>query len=413
LDKNKIESTNKNNKNYVFFLINSFLSLIIVGIFITIFAPILIEISNSYKVAIADLGLIFSINSFGFVSGYLFNIFAHSKLKTKYGFHIFYFIFFISTLSIFIIKLSLTLYIAVFFIAFCASYIQVNVLHICSEVKKDKGFLLSMATFFGAFGASIGTIIGPLFIKSGYSWNLIFLIISIIIFLIFIFSFIEKFPILEITESENSFKNIFSFKKIKKYRKNLGIIIFLLAIFGGFIFIAIENNLSSWMPTLFRTLKNFDIRLAGGLTGIFWISLAAGRLIISFVNKKFNIYKSSILLIVLFIIALAATFLINNSILAIIFFGISGIFLACIFPNSLIIATQFVKDKKNLAISIFLINGYAGSALFNLLIMKTIKIMDIGFIIFIYYFLSLNLLITFITIFLINRLKLKKKEVIN
>lgn len=411
MDRNKIKSTDNKNKNYVFFLINSFLSLSICGMSLTVFGPILIEVSNSYKVAIADLGLIFSLYSFGRVSGYLFNIFIHNKLKTKHGFHIFYFIFFISTLSIFLIKLPLTLYIAVFFIAFCASYIEVNVLHICSELKKDKGFLLSIATLFGAFGASIGTFIGPLFIKSGHSWNSIFLTLSIILFLIYIFSFITKFPILE--KSEYSLKNIVSFKKLAKYRKNLGIIIILLAIFGGFILFGIENNLASWVPTLFRTTKNFEIGLAGSLAGVFMLSLAVGRIFISFVNKKFNIYKSSILLITLFIIALAAAFSINNIVLAIIFFSISGFCLTGIYPNLMVIATQFLKDKKHLAISLFLISAFTGTALVNLLLMKIIKKTDIESIVYLFYFLSLILLITFIATFLIIRSKLKKKGVIS
>jgi MFS family permease len=376
------------------------------GVFATIYGPILIELSESFNISLESIGLVFSLYSIGIVSGaILYVILDGVRINLKTRLNIFFMIILCSLALMFIFSVRALFMVCVFICSICSINLQITCLIMVSDYsRKNQNLLITFSTFFIALGALLGSILGPFIINCGLSYKFIFLIIFIILLIVFIFSNVVKIY------DNNKIKN-FKLTKInlsdlfKNFEK---LIVILLGINIFFLF-SIEQLINQWLPSFLRISKDLSINFAGNTLAFFWIFMTIGRFIFGIIAEKFDILKLSIFLCILLIITLIFIHISKETILSFFLFGISGFFLASLYPFSIGISTKYFQHRKNLIITYFLICGFLGSSFNNVIIIKVIEKIGINYFIPFILILGFILLSLYLFVFYLTKKSRKGK----
>ena len=378
--------------------ISCFYSMIIYAIATSVTSPILLEISDHIGEDIQNMGTIFSISFLGFIIGALLNGILSKYFNRKKIALISYILL---TISIFSVTLSFNfLFITVifFFMGFSEGFIEIQVSALIMDLNpRREGLFVSLVHVFFGLGAFIGPLLSSLLVGYGLSWKYPYYLLAILSLINLIFFIFLKVPDVKI----ESRKYRFDFAKLKKLNKN--IIIFLLLIFALLFYVGGEMGIVSWLPTFLRLDRNFSNILAGRVLSFFWIAMMAGRLITGFLTKKIRIFYILIAMSVLSVISTILGIYLNNQLLIIIFFILSGLFLSGIFPLVVTISGIKYPDKRNFVLSQLTIFGGIGGLFSPWFIGKIYQKYSLFFgMNFTYIFLALVLIFS-ITAYLLDR----------
>ena len=242
--------------------IGYFSAYFILGAVIASLGPTLLELSQNVGVTVAQIGVLFSARSFGFLTG----SFIGGSLYDKFpGHKMMAVILLIGAAMMMLlpsIHILVILAIVIFIVGFAmgATDVGSNTMLVWVR-KKEAGPYLNMMYFF----AGIGSFAAPLYLgKVNLTWGYIgiaLFIIPIAIWLFFTPS--PKIPDY-ITKHES---------KITNYGLFIGFAIL------AFIYIGVEISFGGWIFTYFTTSNLGPQATAYTLTSIFWLSITIGRLI--------------------------------------------------------------------------------------------------------------------------------------
>lgn len=332
----------------------------------TIASPIMIEIGRDISQNIANMGLLMTLFSSGFVAGSLLaGVFIRFKSKTLIlNLGILLQVLF---LAVFPFSNSFALMLAVYFIiGISGGMIETLVSLILSELNKEHaGYYLNISQVFFGIGAFIGPYISSIAVKSGLDWQisyyfLVFLaLLSLVIFSILrikskssaLFSEVNN----TIAHKENKDKKIgFSALSIK---------LLLLFFFAMLMYGASEDGLNAWIPTFFRLERGFSAYQASQILSFYWLAIAAGRFFTSLILKKINILKFTIIISILGLLSTFAGIVFNYKYLNLLFFLLTGLFYSGIWPNIIALSMHYLKNDKrrDVFVSIIISLGGAGA----------------------------------------------------
>jgi fucose permease len=276
-----------------------FISLFTFNFYLMLASPILIDISNYFKVLPENMNLITSLTLIGQVIGTIAFIFLNRKfnvINVVMGSYI--------ILIPILIGLILTTSLFLFYFLYFSSGFLIGIILMDANIGmiegkvKNKDSVVNLGYSFFAIGAVVSPLFASGLVDRQINWKFIYLAVIGLV-MISLVSYILKNKVKKVNQDLSKEKKITSIKELFK-NKNKNIYL----IFTGILmFLAMMSLVTvfSWSPTFFRTERLFDLYSASLIVFLLWIGILIGRLLISFLSYKF---KAGNLLIGLSIISI-------------------------------------------------------------------------------------------------------------
>lgn len=339
--------------------IPNFFSLFMFAFFMMITSPILLDISDFFKVRPENMNLIITFFTIGVILGLLNSILLNRKFKKNYIILISY----LMTIPILVV-LGLTRNLIIFNILyfilgyfFGLIWINANTNLVESRVK-NKDSVVNIGHSFFAIGALTAPFISISLLNRNIDWNIIYFI-TIFLVLVAVFSYIIILRKRKNTSlrdhKKQSIKGLFEYKN-----KN---IFFLLSGIMMILAVMSEWIIATWAPTFFRVQKMFSLSSAGFILTAFWIGMLIGRVGISFLSYRLKVRHIMIGSSLISIIALILTIFINNTLVNIIAIGFVGLGFSGFAPLILSTTSTAYDANKDVVITIIFLFGLSGNAL--------------------------------------------------
>jgi FHS family glucose/mannose:H+ symporter-like MFS transporter len=339
--------------------IPNFLSLFIFAFFMMITSPILLDISDFFKVSPENMNLMITFFTTGVIIGLLSSMLLNRKFRKNHIILASY----IMTIPILII-LGLTrnliiFYILYFIIGYFFGLVWINANSNLVESRvRNKDSVLNLGHSFFAIGALTAPFLSISLINRKISWNTIyFLIIFLVIIAVFSYIVIlKKEKTITLPEQEKkSIKDLFKYKNKNIFFLFSGILM-ILAVMSEWI-------IATWAPTFFRVQKMFSLSNAGYILTAFWIGMLIGRVGISFLTYRLKTRYIMIGSSLISIIALILTIFINNTLINIVAIGFVGLGFSGFAPLILSTTSTVYDSNKDVVITIIFFFGLSGNAL--------------------------------------------------
>lgn len=259
-------------------------------------------------------------------------------------------------------------------IGFSFALIKISVytlIGLVSETKNEHASLLSWVEAIFSFGVVFMFLFFPFFNNPDVedAWLNAYLVLSLLSIILFFWLLVTPFN-LKTPQIDTSYLK--EFKRFVILNRNIVVVIFLLS---TFFFVAIEQGVMSWLPTFNNLGAQLQENLAILTAGSFTLSIAIGRVVNSFVVKKYNPFSILFTCIILseFIIyyGIPVTLSVDlegvNSLfdipLKFYTFSLVGFFLAPIYPNlnSVILSSTPVSLHSHMTGLIIIFSAVGGT----------------------------------------------------
>lgn len=383
----------------------------IFAITFTIASPIIIEIGGSISHEVSNMGLLLTLFSSGFVAGsFLTGLLSRFMPKTIVLniSMVFQWLF----LIIFPFPKSFILMLIIYFIiGMSGGLVETLVSLILPEInnKKQAGYYLNISQIFFGVGAFVGPYISSIIVKVGLNWKISYYILAMLSFMSFFIFSILRIKCKSSIELHTLKTEIIGNRDQTKRLEFSAITIKLLLLFSFMMlmYTASEDGLNAWIPTFFRLERGFSTYQASQILSFYWLSIAAGRILISFLVRKVNLMKLTIIISILGFLSTFAGITVENKYLNLIFFMLTGLFYSGIWPNTVALSMQYFKsdEKKDFFVSMIIAFGGIGALIAPWVIGSIFKISNL--------FIGLLICVLFIfveAILLISLSRLKVKN---
>ncbi|MBM3705005.1 MAG: MFS transporter [Actinobacteria bacterium] len=263
--------------------IPNFLSVFITPIYFMTVGPMLLEMSADTGFGTGNLGLIVTFFTIGLILGQLTSVYFNRQFS-KIRIIIFSYIIIIALLvTLFFLKNLYLFYIVYFVVGYAAGLIWLQATQYILESKiTNKDRLTTVFLSFYPVGNFTGPFIVSLLIKNGIYWRYNYFVtagLALIILILYVILKTRYDRTAVFEEKEKiSFRATFTDKRINTIF-TLGCILLL--------FYAVsETVIAAWAPTFLRTVRFFEIEMASLAVSIFWMSILAGRIVVSFIAGR-------------------------------------------------------------------------------------------------------------------------------
>ncbi len=332
--------------------IPNFLSGFIFAIFFNIASPILIEISKTTGILVANLAFIFTSFTIGAALGQLTSVFYNRRFK-KFQVIVAGYIILIPLAVVIGFSANLILFWILYFFSgyvFGVIWMQANQYILTSKVRNKERIITIFLSFY-PIGAFVAPFISSSIISAGFNWRLIYYIVIFMISLniilyISILGRKKESTALQ-NEAKLSFKEVFTNKS-----KNL---IFVLVFLAICFYCSSEAIVATWTPTFLGLARNFPIQPASLALNLFWLFVIIGRLIVLTVAGRIKSTKVMLFISILAIISMLVFAFIYNKYLIYVLISIAGLGYSAIFPMLISTgSTLYEKGRGLLATFLFL-----------------------------------------------------------
>lgn len=275
--------------------------------------------------------------------------------------------------------------------------------------KEHNSFMSSIEGFF-MVGIAVAYFLFPAFNNSQNteSWLNVYLLLSILIFLSFIFLYIAKFEEPAVSKKTNLWED---FSIMRTLISRLLVIVFLSC---SFLFVMVEQGIMTWLPTFNNKILNLSEDLGIMMASILAISLAVGRILAGIITKHVSwliVISTCIIiaiLMVIFILPQTLTLKVGSvsSIADIPFIGFAfpliGLFIAPIYPliNSVVLSA-IPKSLHSPMTGLIVIFSALGGTIGSRIIGWLFKIVGGGSA---FYYTIIPMVLLFVALLILNKL---------
>jgi FHS family glucose/mannose:H+ symporter-like MFS transporter len=263
--------------------IPNFLSVFITPVYFMTVSPMLLEMSSDTGFSTGNLGLIITFFTIGLILGQLTSVYFNRRFS-KISIIIYSYIITIFCLITLYFVRNLNLFYVLYFITgYTAGIIWLQATQYILESKiSNKDRLTTIFLSFYPIGNFTGPFIVTSLIKNGINWRYNYFItafLALVILILYIILKIKHDRSITPGDIEKiSFRATFTDKKINT--------VFLLGCLLLLLYAVSETVIATWSPTFLRTVRFLEIEMASLAVSIFWISILAGRIIVSFIAGR-------------------------------------------------------------------------------------------------------------------------------
>jgi len=288
----------------------------IYGMVLAVLGPLLPSITKTFGLSIAQTGMIFSADFFGFVVFTLFSGFLGDKYGKK---KILVIILFGAVISLFLLGLSSgfgMMLILMFFIGGCCGCLESLASAILVDINPSKeSFYVNASQIFFGIGSVLAPFLAGRALVNGIPWKLIYVVLSVLFFVIFVILLTVKAGNTPsaVTINLNLVRTIITNRKIQ------------LLFACMFCYSGAETCSWGWISTFLEKEAGFSVMWASSAVSVLWAFIVAGRIFCLGIMSKFDERKIIISLAFITAIGILILALAKSSALIWIAIGIIGI----------------------------------------------------------------------------------------
>lgn len=214
--------------------------------------------------------------------------------------------------------------------------------------RQDKGRYLNLLAFFHGAGSMIAPLYAGQLLDAGVSWRSIYQSGLIVVFLLFFYFLLVKYP-----KTRSSENNTFDIKKLGKaaFTGEMILYYFFIALY-----VAAEIGIGAWLVEFLQKTKSQSVIVSALFLSLFFGAITIGRFVGSFLVERIGYLKIMLYAALASVIcALLGTF--APPILAF-FLPLTGLFFSIIFPT--VTAAVSELHKENIGTILGLLFTFAG-----------------------------------------------------
>ena len=220
---------------------------------------------------------------------------------------------------------------------------------------KRSGFALNALHLFYSLGSFIGPVLAGLVITWYGSWRLSYLIMSaffgpLIVISILTTRKMHRERIMKVGTGESA--NGVSTSEIVKLGRAL--------MLAGFFYLGAETGTNAWLPTFLVLVRGFSIELAGLSLGLFWGSMAVGRLILGGVTDRIHFKRMILLSSFLSTILIFMGITVADQFWIIISWSLSGFVMGPVMPTIFAWTSRLFTRRSGFATGVIYGIGFGG-----------------------------------------------------
>lgn len=341
-------------------IIISYWGMFNIGMVLSFLGPLLVPISYSFQLKLAQVGLPVALNFTGiFLATFLISFFWRTYRARPFLTFSSLFLS-LSLLSITLLHNSLIVFfILLFFIGFNAGIMHTGLDSLISETfKRARAKYLNILHMFVSLGClAISMLIGIILSHSG-KWYLVFFLMGLFSLPLPIFFWNKRLYEKATFSKTREVIDKPSVNKLVNWR------IFWPIIFSIFLYVGIEISFASWIPIFLAKIRGIPTAVASYNISIFWLAMIGGRWFFSKFFYKKNLSHSLIIGAAGGALFIALSFLSKEKSLILFFISCSGLVLSYIYPNILALAGNVFPNSIGFVTGILTTSGFVGSTFF-------------------------------------------------
>lgn len=320
------------------------------GMVLAMISPLLTEISKDFNLGLAQSGILFTISFTGFMAF----IFAGGLLADKFGKKPVVFLSLLGyavSLCLFAVSPSFAVAcVGIFLVGGFGGIIESQVSAMVSDLNPEKaGFYINLSQVFLCLGALLGPVLGSFSVSGGFGWRGAYYVMAGLALLVFFLFLPVKLPPLAAQDRVN-------IHFIKGILSNGG---FLLICLCMALYTGSEVGVWGWLSTYLKSSLGFSISASAWSVGIFWMSMAVGRILCGKLSGRIEIWKITVVLAFLSGAATVLTGLVQQGVWVWISVALVGFSFSSLYPFILSIGGEIKSNAT--AFSLLVGSGSVGS----------------------------------------------------
>jgi len=356
-------SKNFSLKNWQLIVI-SYWGMFNVGMVLSFLGPLLVSISNSFQLKLAQVGLPVALNFTGFFLATFTIAFFWRTYRARPLLTFSSLFLSLRLVGIALLHDSLiVLFILLFFVGFNAGIMHTGLDSLISETfKRVRAKYLNILHMFFSSGCLASSLLIGIILSHSGKWYLVFFLMGLFGLPLPIFFWNKRFYGKAIFSKTREVIDNSGVNKLVNWK------IFWPIIFSIFLYVGIEISFTSWIPLFLVKIRGVSTAVASYNISIFWLTMIGGRWFFGRFFYKTNLSRSLIIGTAGGALFIALSFLSKEKSLILLFIACSGLLLSYIYPNMLALGGNIFPNSIGFVTGILTTSGFVGSALFPWLI---------------------------------------------
>ena len=356
-------SKNFSSENWQLIII-SYWGMFNAGMVISFLGPLLVPISNSFQLKLAQVGFPVALNFTGFFLATFAIAFFWRTYRARPLLTFSSLFLSLSLVGIALLHDSLiVLFILLFFVGFNAGIMHTGLDSLISETfKRARAKYLNILHIFVGLGCLASPLLVGIILTYSEKWYLVCFLMGLFSIPLPIFFWNKRLYRKAIFSKNREVIDNPGLNKPVNWR------VFWPIVFSIFLYVGIESSFASWTPLFLVKVRGVTTAIASYNISIFWLAIIVGRWFFGKLFYKTNLSRSLIIGAVGGALFIALSFLSKEKSIILLFIACSGLFLSYIYPNMLALAGNIFPNSIGFVTGILTTSGFVGSTLFPWLI---------------------------------------------
>lgn len=334
-----------------------------VGLVISSLGPLLVPISDTFHLRLAQMGLPIVSYSTGFLSANIFLAFFWKIHRTRIFLGLSSLVASLTLVSISLVRTPLLLLAILFLVGTSQGLLHTTLDCFFSEISgEERARSLNWLHVFFGIGAILGPLLVGVLLAYSKRWGLVYFFIGLASFPLPILFWRSRFyrngissgPILTLTSHD--------------LNRTVTSPFFWLATVGIFFYAGLELSFGSWTPVFLIRIREVSVVSASYSISVFWLSVVVGRFLFGRFFHKINLSLSLVVGSLAAALFTTLTFVLSYHPPLVLFIALSGLSLSWFYPSVIALGANTFPKHIGFITGILSASGTSGSILFPWLI---------------------------------------------
>lgn len=338
-------------------------SMTTVGIVIGSLGPLLVPISDTFHLRLAQMGLPIVSHSAGFLGGNIFLVVLWKTNRARLFLGFSSLVASLSLTSISLVRTPWLLMVTLFFVGTSQGILHTSLDCLFSEVSgEERARPLNWLHIFFSTGAILGPLLVGTLLAHTERWNLVYLFIGL-----------ASLPLSVLFWRSRLYRDSLSSGSTlapvtHDLNKPAASPLFWLAIGGMFLYVGLELSFGSWTPVFLIRIRELPVVSASYSISVFWLTMVAGRFLFGRFFHKTNLSLSLVVGTLAAALFTTLTFVLSHHVVIPLFIALSGLSLSWFYPTMIALGANTFPKHIGFMTGILAASGTSGSILFPWLI---------------------------------------------
>ena len=334
-----------------------------VGIVFGSLGPLLVPISDTFHLRLAQMGLPIVSLSAGFLSANILIAFLWKTNRVRLFLVLPSLAASLTLASISLVRTPVLFLLILFFVGISQGLLHTSLDCFFSEVSgEERARPLNWLHVFFGIGAVLGPLLVGILLSYSERWDLVYLFIGL-----------ASLPLPVMFWRSRLYRDDLSSRSTLSPvshppNRPIASPLFRLVIGGMFLYVGLELSFGSWTPVFLIRIREVSVVSASYSISVFWLSMVAGRFLFGYFFHRTNLSLSLVVGSLAAALFTALTFVLNYHGPLILFIALSGLSLSWFYPTMLALGANTFPKHIGFLTGTLSASGTSGSILFPWLI---------------------------------------------